>query len=263
MANAAPPDADFQPPAPPSRGLLDPERRKLLLVLLTKGMSRRTAARFVGCHTAAVGRTAARDPEFAQQLAEAEARLGITALDAMTAAASNPRYWQAAAWLLQRIYPDQFNQRPPQVITAEDLGHVINRVMDDVAATDITDEQLADLEGRVQQYAADVVAGSSGEGQPPLRPSPAGSVLNPRASSGPAASPPRHPPPKPTARNTPPERAAAAQSPQPSGRQAVASPIPTAADPAQPTQGVARPPSAQPTNNPRDDHGSPPRRPTS
>jgi len=56
----------------PHRSVLDSTRRRTIIALLANGNSRRTAARYVGCSPATITRTAARDPEFAKQVARAE-----------------------------------------------------------------------------------------------------------------------------------------------------------------------------------------------
>jgi DNA invertase Pin-like site-specific DNA recombinase len=54
------------------KALLDEAKRWQVVALITAGFSRRMAAREVGCAGSTITRTAARDPEFARQLAEAE-----------------------------------------------------------------------------------------------------------------------------------------------------------------------------------------------
>jgi hypothetical protein len=134
-----------------ARGLLEPAKRAILLKLLARGLSLRSAARYVGCHPATITRTAARDPEFAQQLAEAEEALPLMALDRLTAAVNDPRNWRAAAWILERTHPERFAPRKPQAITPEQIGDVINRVLDTVSESGITMAQLTEVENRVRQ----------------------------------------------------------------------------------------------------------------
>ena len=52
--------------------MLDESNRRTIIALITNGSSRRVAARYVGCAHTTITRTAARDPEFAAQLARAE-----------------------------------------------------------------------------------------------------------------------------------------------------------------------------------------------
>jgi hypothetical protein len=82
--------------------VLDYEKRRLLVALLSLGCSRRMAAGYVGCSASTITRTAARDLEFGGQVARAERQLEIELLSAVRRAAKTDRYWRAAAWLLER-----------------------------------------------------------------------------------------------------------------------------------------------------------------
>ena len=82
--------------------VLDETKRRMIIALLMNGSSRRMAAGFVGCAPSTITRTAARDPEFAAQLARAEGNAETEALSLIRKAAHKERYWQAAAWLLER-----------------------------------------------------------------------------------------------------------------------------------------------------------------
>lgn len=101
--------------------VLDAEKRRTILALLSNGSSRRTAARFVGCAHSTIRRTALRDPEFAAQLARAESSLEVEALRCLRRAAQQERYWRAAAWLLERTNPDEFARREPKTYTADQM----------------------------------------------------------------------------------------------------------------------------------------------
>ncbi len=54
--------------------VLDETKRKTIIALLANGSSRRMAAGYVGCAPSTITRTAARDPEFAAQLARTSRR---------------------------------------------------------------------------------------------------------------------------------------------------------------------------------------------
>ena len=100
---------------------LSEEKKKRLLTLLAIGCSRRRAAAVVGCSPSTIARYAVRDPEFRQQLADAEQLVELHALRAIRTAFHNPRYWRAAAWSLERMSPDRFGKRPPLILTTEHL----------------------------------------------------------------------------------------------------------------------------------------------
>jgi len=84
---------------------LDAANRRRLIALIAIGASRPMAARYLGCTTSAILRTAAGDPEFARQLAAAEQDFKAECLRVIRAAArKNPR-GQAAAWLRRQKPP--------------------------------------------------------------------------------------------------------------------------------------------------------------
>jgi hypothetical protein len=90
------------------REVLDETKRLKIIAIVSNGSSRRTAARYVGCSPGTITRTAARHPEFGVQLARAEESLEIETLKSLRKAAEDPRYWRAAAWLLERQNPQDF-----------------------------------------------------------------------------------------------------------------------------------------------------------
>ena len=112
----------------PSRPVLDDKKRAKIIALLANGSSRRMAARYVGCAPSTITRTATRMPDFAEQMAVAEQNADIDALRSLRVAARKPRYWRAAAWLLERRHPDDFARRAPNTYTAEEFARCIAMV---------------------------------------------------------------------------------------------------------------------------------------
>ncbi len=104
---------------------LDAVKRREILAILTVGGSRRMAARYVGCSPRTIGRTAVRDPAFAEELRKAEHKADIGYLKNIQAAARKEQYWRAAAWALERRNPQEFAARHPDVVTLEQLRGVI------------------------------------------------------------------------------------------------------------------------------------------
>ena len=102
-ASAEGQDVGGRPPA------LDEAKRRLVLALLTNGFSRRMAARYVGCAHSTIAQTAARDPAFATDLAQAEHGVDVEMLAAVRRAAKQDRHWRAAAWLLERRNRQEFS----------------------------------------------------------------------------------------------------------------------------------------------------------
>jgi len=115
--------------APQSREVLDNVKCATIVALVRLGGSRRMAAREVGCHPATIARTAGRDPHFAERLAHAESLADRKALDIISRAQDQEKYWRAAAWVLERRNPDEFARRMPNTFTAEQVMEVIARLI--------------------------------------------------------------------------------------------------------------------------------------
>ena len=105
--------------------MLDEIKQREILAILSVGCSRRTAARYVGCAHSTIQRTAHRDPEFAAKLRQAENRQEFTYLGNIQQAARKPQYWRAAAWVLERVFPEKYARRGPDVITVDQIREVL------------------------------------------------------------------------------------------------------------------------------------------
>ena len=114
----------------PSRPVLDDKKRAKIIALVANGSSRRMAARYVRCAPSTITRTAMRDREFAEQLAVAEQNADVDALRALRVAARKPRFWRAAAWLLERRHPDEFARRPPNVYTPDQFARAMGQIIE-------------------------------------------------------------------------------------------------------------------------------------
>ena len=110
--------------------ILDEYKRREILAILAVGCSRRTAARYVGCDHSTIRRTAERDEEFAKKLRHAEYQTEIAYLRNIQNAAKKEQYWRAAAWALERINPEQYARRSPDVITIEQISRLLSQFAD-------------------------------------------------------------------------------------------------------------------------------------
>jgi hypothetical protein len=110
------------------RGALDDAKRQRIIALITRGSSRRVAARYVGCAPSTITRAAQRDPAFVAQLAKAEQSAEISLLRRIQAAAKKERHWRAAAWLLERRNPEDFMARPPRLFTGLQVVAIFTQV---------------------------------------------------------------------------------------------------------------------------------------
>jgi hypothetical protein len=157
-AAAAPPDPKPAPPAaaveyPPEarpKGALDDVKRRDIIAILSVGCSRTTAAQYVGCHVSTITRTAARDPEFEEQVRQAESLLEIKHLKNIDAAAKDTRYWRAAAWALERRWPQRWGPRRAASLSAEQVGQALEQfaqlVVEEVTEVETRDRILKRLD---------------------------------------------------------------------------------------------------------------------
>jgi hypothetical protein len=117
----------MEPGRPP---VLDDVKKREICAILAVGCSRVIAAQYVGCHPTTIRNTALRDEEFALQLGQAEVKHEILHLSHINSAAKEGRYWRAAAWALERKYPDRYARRDPNIITVEQISEVLAQFAD-------------------------------------------------------------------------------------------------------------------------------------
>jgi len=115
------------------RGLgrvLDEQQKRDVLVILGVGCSRRTAARYVGCSTAAIQYAADHDPDFKSRLGRAEQSTEFEYVKNIRNAARQDRYWRSAAWALERKNPDDFAPRGPGTLTLTRILRLFSRLVE-------------------------------------------------------------------------------------------------------------------------------------
>lgn len=103
------------------RTVLDESKRNAIVAIISVGCSQGVAARYVGCAPSTIRRTAVRDPAFNEQLRQARSNTELSLVKNIRNAANKEQYWRAAAWALERGFPDKYSQRQPNAITPEQL----------------------------------------------------------------------------------------------------------------------------------------------
>lgn len=143
------------------RPVLDDAKQREICAVLSMGGTRTLAARYVGCHVGTIRNTALRDADFAAALERAETSDEITHLANINKAAKEGRYWRAAAWALERKYPDRYGQRHPNAFTIDQVSQVLAQFADlileevpEQADRDRILERLTDLTAGLQAAAA-------------------------------------------------------------------------------------------------------------
>src|SRR3954452_18404150 len=100
-----------RPPA-----LSDLKRREIAAVLST-GCSVRVAADFVGCARSTIYRELANNPDFYDQVRHLRVATLLGPLKTIHEAAKTN--WRAAAWLTERLNPQDFGRRHPHMVDPE------------------------------------------------------------------------------------------------------------------------------------------------
>ena len=138
------------------RSILDKFKRSEICAVVAMGCSRQVAARYVGCSRSTIYRTALRDPEFRRQLLHAEARYEVFHLGNIGEAARCKQYWRAAAWILERKYPQRYAPRPANVPTAAEISELLGRfaeiVVEEVPANEQQRQIFARLKGLLAEF---------------------------------------------------------------------------------------------------------------
>ena len=109
------------------RFALDEEKRGHIVAILSVGCSQNMAAEYVGCASSTIQRTAERDPKFAKRLREAKGNAELGLVKNIRNAAKKEQYWRAAAWALERGFPEKYARRGPDVITVEQIGLLLTK----------------------------------------------------------------------------------------------------------------------------------------
>ena len=117
---------------PDQRSTFDQGKQTAVLFYIRLGASRRMAARQVGCCHRTIARAAARDADFARELARAETEADERCLNLISRATEQEKYWRAAAWVLERRNPEEFGTRPPRTFSAEGVLELFTRFLHSV-----------------------------------------------------------------------------------------------------------------------------------
>ena len=116
----------------------------------TPGEQLEVAAKYVGCHWSTITRTADRDASFGKLLMQAETSHEVLHLKAMLEAAKDARYWRAAAWVLERMYPNRYGARKAGQITPDQIRHLLDQfasiVLDEMESVQERSRVIARLE---------------------------------------------------------------------------------------------------------------------
>jgi hypothetical protein len=132
-----PPVPNRQPPAPrpqphsSRRGrprVIDDVKRGEICALVAGGCSLREAARYVGCGINTIRRELERNAEFSSKVRRSQGDAQLSPLRAIQLASA--KHWRAAAWFLERAYPERFARRDPATLNARQARRLLGDVID-------------------------------------------------------------------------------------------------------------------------------------
>lgn len=110
--------------------VLDNDKRGQIAAIISVGCSQNVAAEYVGCSPTTIRKTAERDPTFAEKLRQAKCNAELSLIKNIRNAAQKEQYWRAAAWALERGFPEKYARRGPDVITVEQIGLLLAQFAD-------------------------------------------------------------------------------------------------------------------------------------
>ena len=110
--------------------VLDEGKQREIAAIISLGCSQVVAARYVGCAVSTIQRTAERDSVFAARLGRARSNAEVGLVQNIRNAANKTQYWRAAAWALERFFPDDYSPRHPGVVTAAQIAQLLTQFAD-------------------------------------------------------------------------------------------------------------------------------------
>jgi transposase len=90
---------------------MDPERVGKILGQIRAGVPKEAAARIAGIGASTLFEWMQRDVEFAEAVQRAVAESEAVLVARIAKAAGEPRHWTAAAWMLERRFPERYAKR--------------------------------------------------------------------------------------------------------------------------------------------------------
>jgi len=102
---------------------------------------------------------ARRDPGFGAELQKADLGPVITNWKSINTAAQDTRYWRAAAWALEHLYPEDYALRRPRSMSAEQIRRALTEfagvILDDIADESIRAQIMDRLEKLAHELATE------------------------------------------------------------------------------------------------------------
>jgi hypothetical protein len=112
------------------RHFLTEHQRTQICEMLASGGSYEMAADGCGVTLEMIQKEESFDPLFKEFTSHAVLRSEVNLLRNVVGAASDSKQWRAAAWLLERLYPDRYARRKPNTLSLKDHGQRVQQLSD-------------------------------------------------------------------------------------------------------------------------------------
>jgi hypothetical protein len=119
---------------PPIRHFLTEQQRTSVYESFSSGGSYEMAADGCGATVEMIQAEESCDPCFAQKTNCARMTSEVNLLKSLTGAAGDSKQWRAAAWLLERLYPDRYARRKPCTLSLKEHEQRLQQISDLVKA---------------------------------------------------------------------------------------------------------------------------------
>jgi hypothetical protein len=123
---------------------LDEGKLREIAALMSAGYPLSRAAEYVGCSTRTIRREIKRNKEFAEKVRKNQL---FAELDPLNAIRNFGRtHWRAAAWLLERTYPDRYGKQNPALLKPSDMAEFLEEISEIISGEVVdvaTQERIA------------------------------------------------------------------------------------------------------------------------
>jgi hypothetical protein len=115
------------------KNILDQPAQSAICGILAVGGTFELAARYVGCSRKTIYNTANRDPEFREKLKQSQSGNELVFLNTIKEAGKQTKYWAAAKFALQHMYPERY-ARKPGTMHVKDVQDLVGQIVRAVVA---------------------------------------------------------------------------------------------------------------------------------
>lgn len=105
--------------------VLDEMKQREVCAIVATGAGMKTAAEYVGCSVLTIKRESQRNEGFAERLRQSELAAVYAPLQSLREQARH--HWRAAAWLLERLYPERFGSGAERSTLPDELQELLQR----------------------------------------------------------------------------------------------------------------------------------------